>query len=122
MRDLTIRIAVWAGVGFFVSLGWGLYFATRDKGIPIEPAAYVLTRLTQPPAAILLYLRPDLALSLKWVVTANAAAYAVLGLIVQMIVQHQRFHIFCTRCFGLIFPLQIQFQRFLRTLAIGLLV
>lgn len=90
MRNLLIRIAVWASAGFSVSLGWGLYFASANKGIPIESTVYTLAMLTQPTAAIVLYLKPNFPLGLTWVVAANAATYAVLGLIVETIRQHRR--------------------------------
>ena len=93
MRDLLIRIAVWASAGFSVSLAWGIYFASAAKSIPIEPTVYALAMLTQPAAAILLYLRPNSPLSLTWVIAANAVTYAVLGLLVETIRQHRRLHI-----------------------------
>ena len=92
MRDLLIRITMWAGAGFFVSLGWGLYFASADKGMPIESTLYAFARLTQPAAAIVLYLKPNFPLGLSWVVAANAATCASLGLIVETIRQ-RRLHV-----------------------------
>lgn len=93
MRDALIRIAVWASAGFFVSLGWGLYFASATKGIAIGPAVYALARLTQPAAAIILSLRPNFPLGLAWVIAGNAAAYALLGIIVETVRKHRPLHI-----------------------------
>jgi len=75
------RIAIWACVGFLVSGCWGLYFANADKGSPIEPLVYALAILTQPVAAIARSLK--FPVGLHWVVIANAATYALVGLIVE---------------------------------------
>jgi hypothetical protein len=88
VRNVLIRIAVWASTGFIVSLGWGLYFAMTRKGIPIEAAVSALAKLTQPAAGVILYIKPSLPLGLTWVAFANAATYALLGLIVETIRQH----------------------------------
>jgi hypothetical protein len=90
MKDLLLRIAVWASAGLFVSLGWGLYFATANKGVPIGSGVYLLARFTQPAAAIALYLRPGLALGLASVAAANAAVYALIGWIIELTRQHRR--------------------------------
>jgi hypothetical protein len=81
MRNVVIRIAMWASVGLLVSVGWGFYFANANKSIPIEPIVYTLARLSQPAAAVVLYLNPTSRLGLTWVAVANAATYALLGLI-----------------------------------------
>ena len=90
MRNLVIRIVMWASVGFLVSVGWGFYFANANKSIQIEPTVYNFARLTQPAAAVVLYLNPTSPLSLTWVVVANAATYALLGLIATTIRKHHR--------------------------------
>ena len=72
MRDLLIRIAVWASAGFFVSLGWGLYFASANKSLPIGSTLYALATLTQPTAAIFLYLKPNLGSSSKSVTAVES--------------------------------------------------
>src|SRR5438045_3734279 len=48
MRNVLIRIAVWASAGFLISLGWGFYFANTNKDIPIEPNVHTLAGLMQP--------------------------------------------------------------------------
>ena len=93
MKDLLIRMAVWASAGFSVSLGWGIYFASASKAVPIEPAVYALAGLTQPAAAIFLYLKPHFPLGLTWVVAANAATYALLGLMVETIRHRRQLHV-----------------------------
>ncbi len=90
MRKVLMRIAAWASAGFFVSVGWGLYFARASKEIPIDAIMYGLARLTQPTAAVMLYIKPNLPLGLTWVAVANAATYALLGLIVETIRQRYR--------------------------------
>lgn len=90
MRNVLIRIAVWAGAGFLISVGWGVYFANANKALPIEPLVYTLAKLTQPAAAVVLYLRPNLPLGLTWLTVANAATCALLGLIVETIRHHYR--------------------------------
>ena len=64
MKSVLIRIATWTSAGFLVSFGWGLYFATSNKGIPIGPIVDTLVRLTQPTTAVVLYLNPASPLGL----------------------------------------------------------
>jgi len=90
MRNVLLRIAVWASAGSLVSFVWGLYFAKASKDIPIEATVNALAMLTQPTAAAVLYIKPNLPLGLTWVAVANAATYALLGLIVETIRQHYR--------------------------------
>ena len=94
MKSVLIRIATWTSAGFLVSFGWGFYFATTNKGIPIGPIVHTLARLTQPTAAVVLYLNPASPLGLTWVAVTNAATYALLGLIVETVRRHHRsFHL-----------------------------
>ena len=90
MRSVLIRIATWMSAGFLASFGWGFYFATTNKSIPLGPMVNILTRLTQPTAAIVLYLKPDSPLGLTWVAVTNAATYALLGLMVELVRRHGR--------------------------------
>jgi len=78
---MTKRIAAWAFVGLLVSGLWGVYFANADKEKPIGPLVYVLTRITQPVAAVVVSF-VDRPVGLTWVAVANAATYAVAGLLV----------------------------------------
>ena len=80
-----MRILMWAGVGLSVAIAWGLYFATRDKDTPIGPLVDGLSRLTQPAVAVVFYFNPHFPLGLSTVVLENAATYALIGLMIEMI-------------------------------------
>jgi hypothetical protein len=86
----SFRIITWAGFGFLVSAGWGFYFAATNKAIPIGPIVYALARLTEPAAAVVVYLDPHYLLGLHAVEIANAATYAFVGLIVETIGRHSQ--------------------------------
>jgi hypothetical protein len=91
MRKVVMfRIALWASTGFLVSLAWALYFASTDKALRIEPLAHTLASLTQPLVAVGLYLQPVHNLGFAWVAIANAATYALLGVIVENAREHYR--------------------------------
>ena len=90
MRNVSaLRLVMWASVGFLVSFGWGLYFASTDKALPIGPLVYNLASMTQPLVAGVLYSGLASHLALAWVAVANAATYALLGLIVETIRKRQ---------------------------------
>jgi hypothetical protein len=74
-----MRIAMWASAGFLVAGYWAIYaFATAPAALFVEPEIMILVRLTCPIALLSHYL------TLSWVLLANAATYAVVGLIVEM--------------------------------------
>jgi hypothetical protein len=73
---MRYRIAGWASVGFLVACGWALYFAA-GKAHP-EPFVNLLVHLTCPIALLNSY-----PLGLYLVLLANAATYALVGLIVE---------------------------------------
>jgi hypothetical protein len=79
------RVVIWASAGFLVSAGWGFYFATTNKAIPIRLVVDALARLTQPAAAVVVYFNPHYLLGLRAVAIANAVTYAFVGLIVETI-------------------------------------
>jgi hypothetical protein len=83
MTKVTLRVGVWAATGLLIAMGWGFYFATANKATPIGPLVYVMARLTQPIIATVVYFDPDIPLGLHSAVVANAATYALLGLIVE---------------------------------------
>lgn len=87
MKNVVIRIALWASAGFLMSAGWGLYFANANKSSAIQPATYTLAKLTQP---IMWVLSPASPLSLNLIVLANAATFALLGFILETIREHRR--------------------------------
>jgi hypothetical protein len=69
------RIAIWASAGFLVAVGWALYFAVANKDLPTVPLVYALTRATCPIA----FVGAHFPISMYWVFVANAATYALLG-------------------------------------------
>lgn len=85
---MKYRIAMWASAGFLVAACWALYFAMRSKDNPIEPIVYILGFLTQPVVLIGFYLH--FGMSFYSVILANAATYAMVGLIVETL--RQRLH------------------------------
>jgi hypothetical protein len=84
---MGFRIAMWAIVGALIASGWGLYFAWADKAIPIGPMVFTLSSITQPVAAVVGYFR--LPFGLTAAVAWNAGAFAVIGLIVEVLGRHK---------------------------------
>ena len=82
---MKYRIAMWASAGFLVAACWALYFAMRSKDNPIEPIVWTLAALTPP--VVLAGFPFHFGISLYWVLVANAATYALLGLIVETLRQ-----------------------------------
>jgi hypothetical protein len=76
---MKYRIAIWAAAGFLVASGWAIYFFARNKDLPIEPTMSVLIRLSCPIAIV----GSHHPVSLYSALAANAATYAVVGLVVQ---------------------------------------
>ena len=72
---------MWAVAGFLVSAWWSTYFASSDRVLPIDRVVLVLASGTQPGVALALYVKPSLSLGRTSVTLANAATYALLGLI-----------------------------------------
>jgi len=76
------RIAMWAGAGFLVAGCWAIYALARTMPItPGDPVVYNLARFTQPVAAASLYFH--FGVRFYWVLLANAATYALIGLIIE---------------------------------------
>jgi hypothetical protein len=75
---MRYRIAVWAIVGFLVAGGWALYVAGATKGIGMEPIVSILLRLTCPIAFF-----SNHPIGVYSVLAANAATYALAGLLVE---------------------------------------
>jgi hypothetical protein len=80
------RIAIWAGLGFLVAGCWAVYFAIASKGNPISPIVNILARITCPIATA----GAHFAISVYWVLIANAATYALVGVIVETLRQKLR--------------------------------
>lgn len=75
---MRYRISIWAVAGFLVATGWAAYFFVASKDHPIEPVVSVLVRLTCPIAIV----GSHYPVSLYAVLFANAATYALIGLVV----------------------------------------
>src|SRR5438132_6671571 len=86
--SMKYRISIWASAGYLVSGGWGLYFANANKANPIEPIVYALAGLTQPLVAFSVSYF-NFPLGLRWTMVSNAATYALMGSIVEMIRQRK---------------------------------
>jgi len=89
MRKSVIGILLWASAGFLVSAGWGIYFSTANKAIPIGPIVYALTYITQPVVAITHYYF-DLPRGIRAVAIENTATYGLIGLILATVRRRQR--------------------------------
>jgi len=76
---MKYRVAGWAAAGLFVAAAWGVYFARANKEIPIDPIVSFLARLTCPIGI----LGSHFAISLYWVLVANLATYALVGVAVE---------------------------------------
>jgi hypothetical protein len=76
---MKYRIAMWAVAGFLVASGWAVYFLVTSKDQPIVPIVSTIIRLTCP-VAIIGYHYP---VSLYSTLVANAATYALVGLVVE---------------------------------------
>lgn len=85
MKTAVLRVAMWAVAGLLVSVGWGIYFASADRAPRVDRIVSVLAAWTQPSAALALYVKPSLSLGLASVTVANAATYALLGLVAETI-------------------------------------
>lgn len=80
---MKFRIALWASAGAIVVVLWTLYAsATFPNPLTSERVVWTLLRLTCPVALARHY-----ALSVYWVLLANAATYALAGLIVETVRQ-----------------------------------
>jgi hypothetical protein len=74
------RIAMWASVGFLVAGFWALYYFPTAR-VQAEPIAWILARLTCPIVFAAFYVH--FPIGVYWVLLANAATYALVGLIVE---------------------------------------
>jgi len=75
---MKCRIGMWAGAGFLVAGCWALYFlATTPPALTSADPIMALVRFTCPIALLSFY-----PIRLYWVLLANAATYALAGLIV----------------------------------------
>jgi hypothetical protein len=73
------RIAMWAGAGFLIAGFWALYaLSTTPPALTSGDPMMTLVRLTCPIAFFSSY-----PISVYWVLLANAATYALVGLVVE---------------------------------------
>lgn len=80
---MKYRIAVWAGVGFLVAAGWAIYaFATTPPALTFNAPIMTLVRITCPIAFF-----SSSPIRMEWTFLANAATYALIGLIVESLRQ-----------------------------------
>jgi hypothetical protein len=76
------RIAIWASVGFLVACCWALYaFASTPPAMTSADPIVTLVEFTCPVVAASFYFH--FGVSLYWSLLANAATYALVGLIVE---------------------------------------
>jgi hypothetical protein len=82
---MKYRIALWAVAGLVVAAGWGLYaVATFPSPInPATPVVWNLALITQPIAFA--SWRLHFPVSIYVVLLANAATYAMVGLIIEIL-------------------------------------
>jgi hypothetical protein len=78
---MKLRIAIWAGVGALVVVLWAVYVS----GTPTASVPWTIVYLTCPIAVARHY-----ALSFYLVLLVNAATYALVGRIVEIIRWHHR--------------------------------
>jgi|ERR1035438_5735255 hypothetical protein len=84
---MKYRIGMWASAGFLVAGCWAIYALSRTNPITsAEPIVYTLARLSQPVVFAGFYLH--VGLHVYWVLLANAATYALIGLIAESVRQH----------------------------------
>jgi len=79
---MKYRTAIWASTGFLVAGFWAFYFFPTTP-IPITSAEpiWTLARLTCPVVCASFYFH--FPVGVYWAILANAATYALVGLIVE---------------------------------------
>ena len=86
---MKIRILMWASAGLLVVGCWNLYaLATFPLPMNSEPIVWTLVRLTCP--ILFPGFHFHFPISIYWVLLANAATYALVGLIVEALRQRLR--------------------------------
>ena len=79
---MKYRIAIWAVAGFLVAGFWALYFfPTASDIIANQPAMWALALASCPIEFASLYF--GFAISVYWVLLANAITYALIGATVE---------------------------------------
>jgi hypothetical protein len=80
---MRFRIALWAGLGALVAIGWAVYsFSANPSPItPAKPIVWTLALLTQPIALASVHYR--FGVTVNWVILANALTYGLIGLLAE---------------------------------------
>ncbi len=87
---MKYRIAMWASAGFLIAVGWAVYaFATTAPAMTSTDPILALVELTCP--IVLVGFHFNFGISLFWSLVANAATYALAGLIVESM-RHRLHH------------------------------
>jgi membrane protein insertase Oxa1/YidC/SpoIIIJ len=87
---MKYRIAIWASAGFLIAVGWALYaFATTAPAMTSTDPIMALVGLTCP--IVFVGFHFNFGISLYWSLVANAATYALAGLIVESM-RHRLHH------------------------------
>ena len=76
------RIAMWAGAGLLIALGWELFaFITYPLSVERVHQLWILFKITCPLVAV------SIRYSMAWYVAllANTATYAVIGIVLEML-------------------------------------
>jgi hypothetical protein len=81
---MKYRIAMWAGVGLLVAGFWALYFLTTSP-VPVTEPIWTLVRITCPVVSASFYFH--FPIGVYWSLLANAATYALIGLIAETLRQ-----------------------------------
>lgn len=86
---MKCRIAIWAGVGLLIAGGWAVYaWASTPPALTFGDPLMTLVQLTCP--IVFASFHFHFGVSLYWALLANAATYALVGLIVETL--RQRLH------------------------------
>jgi hypothetical protein len=80
---MRFRIAMWAGLGALVAIGWAVYsFSANPSPIPpTKSIVWTFALLTQPIAFASVHYR--FGVSVNWVILANALTYGLIGLLAE---------------------------------------
>ncbi len=81
---MRYRIGAWASVGFLVAAFWAIYlFPTAPIQMSLTEPILTLARFTCPVVFVGSYFH--FGLRFYWILLANAATYAAIGLMVEML-------------------------------------
>ncbi|HEX4488967.1 MAG TPA: hypothetical protein VH088_22020 [Terriglobales bacterium] len=79
---MKFRIALWASIGLFVVAAWQIYIFAHGTPMGLAtPLAWTLVQISCPVVFAGFYFH--FGVSVYWVLIANAATYALAGLIIE---------------------------------------